>query len=83
MQNVLPKLGIFGAGVYGLVGFGGGVLAKMDEGNWGACKICSCRNCKWSLGSYGAKYITGGMTSNSAYRRCKCGHHFTQHYYLN
>ena len=35
MQNVLPKLGVFGAGVYGLVGFAGliniGLLVELFE----------------------------------------------------
>ena len=74
-MSLLP----FGAVGYAVLGAGGAALAKMDEGNWGSCKLCGCGNCQWDAGSFGAKYFTAGLNNKSAFKRCLCGHHFTQH----
>ena len=34
---------LIGAGIYAGLGVGGAIAAKLDEGNWGACKLCGCR----------------------------------------
>ena len=73
-MSFLAQLGVIAA-----IGAGGATLAKLDEGNWGSCKLCGCEKCDWVPGSYGGKFITAGINTSCAYKRCKCGHHFTQH----
>ena len=47
-MSFLVKLGVVAA-----IGAGGATLAKLDEGNWGSCKLCGCGKCDWDPGSYG------------------------------
>ena len=75
MQGTLIKGGIVAG-----IGVIGAIAAKTDEANWGKCKICECKKCKWDPGSFGGKMFSLGMNNGCAFRRCVCGHHFTQHY---
>ena len=70
---------VLGAKVYAALGVAGGIAAKLDEGNWGSCKLCGCGKCSWDIGSFGGKLLTVGLGTSCAYKRCICGHHFTQH----
>ena len=72
---------LIGAGIYAGLGVGGAIAAKLDEGNWGACKLCGCGKCSWDAGSFGGKMISLGMNNGCAFKRCSCGHHFTQHHH--
>ena len=72
-----------GAGILSAVGAAGAIAAKMDEGNWGRCNVCQCNMCCWDAGSFGGKMVSCGLNNGCAFKRCVCGHHFTQHERVN
>ena len=72
----------WGFAALGVAGITGAALAKADEGNWGACKLCGCEKCNWDVGSFGGKLICIGLNNSCAFKRCCCGHHFTQHHHI-
>ncbi len=71
----------WGFAALGVAGITGAALAKADEGNWGGCKLCGCEKCNWDVGSFGGKFICIGLNNSCAFKRCCCGHHFTQHHH--
>ena len=73
---------IFAAKVYAGLGIAGGMAAKLDEGNWGSCTQCGCGKCSWDIGSFAGKWVSAGLNNGCAFKRCVCGHHFTQHHRL-
>ena len=68
-----------GIGMFAGAGILGGSLAKLDEGNWGSCKLCGCGKYNWDIDSFGCKLFTFGLNNSCAFKRCTCGHHCTQH----
>ena len=68
-----------GIGMFAGAGILGGSLAKLDEGNWGSCKLCGCGKYNWDIGSFGGKLFTFGLNNSCAFKRCTCGHHCTEH----
>ena len=68
-----------GIGMFAGAGILGGSLAKLDEGNWGSCKLCGCGKYNGDIGSCGCKLFTFGLNNSCAFKRCTCGHHCTQH----
>ncbi len=71
----------WGFAALGVAGITGAALAKADEGNWGGCKLCGCEKCNWDVGSFGGKLICIGLNNSCSFKRCCCGHHFTQHHH--
>ena len=60
----------WGFAALGVAGITGAALAKADEGNWGACKLCGCEKCNWDVGSFGGKLICIGLNNSCAFKRC-------------